>query len=54
MDNNISLPLITIAIPFHNTEKYIRSCLDSVVSQDYAKLEILLCEITAPGIRESD
>ena len=44
MDNNISLPLITIAIPFHNTEKYIRSCLDSVVSQDYAKLEILLCD----------
>ena len=44
MVNFLSLPLVTIAIPFHNTQKYIGACLDSVVSQDYDKLDILLCD----------
>ena len=34
-------PKITVAIPFYNTESYIEHCLDSVVSQTFADLEIL-------------
>ncbi len=37
-------PLVSIVIPFFNTEKYLRRCLDSVVLQDYKNLEILLVD----------
>lgn len=38
-DNDIDL---TIAIPVYNVEKYLRRCLDSLVTQDYKKKEILI------------
>lgn len=34
--------MITIAIPVYNTEKYIRRCLESVLSQTFQNLEILV------------
>lgn len=39
------LPFVTVVIPARNEHRYIRSCLDSVLSQDYPadRLEILLC-----------
>lgn len=33
---------LTIAIPVYNVEKYLRRCLNSLVSQDYADKEILI------------
>ena len=33
---------ISIIIPVYNVEKYIRRCLDSVITQTYSNLEILL------------
>ena len=40
-----ALPFVTVVIPVRNEHRYIRSCLDSVLSQDYPadRLEILLC-----------
>ena len=35
---------ISVIIPVYNVEPYIRKCLDSVVSQSYANLEILLID----------
>lgn len=35
-------PLISVIIPFYNVEKYLSTCLDSVLAQTYDKLEIIL------------
>lgn len=42
---NDAQPFVSVVIPIKNEEMYIRSCLDSVLNQDYPKekLEILLC-----------
>lgn len=39
MENNV---LISVIITVFNTEKYLRQCLDSIVSQSYASLEIII------------
>lgn len=36
------LPLISIMVPFHNTEKYLKRCVDSITGQSYKNLEIIL------------
>ena len=36
--------LISVVIPVYNVEKYLRQCLDSVISQSYRNLEILLVD----------
>lgn len=35
-------PLITIAIPIYNSEKYLSECIDSVLNQSYKHFELLL------------
>ncbi len=34
----------SILIPVYNVEKYLRECVDSVLSQDYSDYEIILCD----------
>lgn len=34
-------PLISVIVPVYNTEKYLRSCLDSICKQTYENLEII-------------
>lgn len=38
------MPLISIIIPVYNVAKYLSSCLDSVISQKYHNLEIILID----------
>ena len=42
--NQTKQALITVIIPVYNVEPYIRRCLDSVISQTYTDLEILLVD----------
>ena len=44
MNIDNTLPLVTIAIPFRNSERYLKDCLESVINQDYRNLQILLCD----------
>lgn len=39
---------LTVIIPIYNVEKYLRKCLDSVIGQTYANLEILLIDDGSP------
>lgn len=41
-------PLISIIIPVYKVEPYLRRCLDSVVNQTYANLEIILIDDGSP------
>lgn len=37
-------PLISVIIPIYNVERYLERCLNSVISQDYHNLEIILVD----------
>ena len=37
-------PLVSILIPVYNAEKYLEETLDSVISQDYEELEIIILD----------
>ncbi|MGD9568064.1 MAG: glycosyltransferase family 2 protein [Sedimentibacter sp.] len=38
----ISEPLVTIIIPAYNHEKYVKTCIESVLNQTYSNLEIII------------
>ena len=42
--NKDTSPLVSIIIPFYNVENYIRRCLHSIYSQDYAYVEVILVD----------
>ncbi|MDE5883219.1 MAG: glycosyltransferase, partial [Muribaculaceae bacterium] len=35
-------PLISVIVPVYNVEKYLRRCIDSIISQTYPNIEIIL------------
>lgn len=39
---NRKQPLISVVIPYYNSEKYLERCVDSITAQSYRNLEILL------------
>ncbi|MBO4828511.1 MAG: glycosyltransferase family 2 protein [Fibrobacter sp.] len=41
-------PLISIIIPIYKVEQYLRRCLDSIISQTYLNLEIILVDDGSP------
>ena len=43
-DTIIGNPKISIVVPIYNTEKYLPSCLNSIINQSYQNLEIILVD----------
>lgn len=37
-------PLVSILIPFKNTEKYLKACIDSIIEQTYSNWELLIVD----------
>lgn len=35
-------PLVSVVVPFHNTAKYLRECIESVLAQSYRNFEFIL------------
>ena len=42
MPDNKNMPLISVVIPVYGTEKYLGKCLDSILSQTYKNIEIII------------
>lgn len=40
----VEQPLVSVIVPVYNVEKYIGRCLDSILSQTYERLEIILVD----------
>lgn len=40
----MSEPLISVIVPVYNVEKYVGTCVDSILAQTYTKLEVLLVD----------
>ncbi|MBA3705767.1 MAG: glycosyltransferase family 2 protein, partial [Bacteroidetes bacterium] len=38
------LPLISVCIPTYNGERYLKECLDSILSQSYTNIEIVIVD----------
>ena len=41
-------PLVSILVPVYNVEKYIATCLDSLLAQSYPNIEIVLIDDGSP------
>lgn len=44
----MSTPFISVIVPIYKVEPYLRKCLDSIVGQTYANLEIILVDDGSP------
>lgn len=46
-------PLISVIVPVYNTEKYLTECVESIISQTYRNLEIILVDDGSPDLSGS-
>ena len=42
MNNIEEMPLISLVVPVYNCEKYVGECIESILSQDYSNIELIL------------
>lgn len=42
MRENLNLPLISVIVPVHNGQDYLKNCVDSILAQTYQRVEIII------------
>ena len=42
MNNKTESPLVSIIVPVYNTEEYVEECIQSILSQSYKNIELIL------------
>lgn len=45
MEKFLDKDKISVIVPVYNVEKYLSKCIDSILSQTYKNLEIILVEL---------
>jgi glycosyltransferase involved in cell wall biosynthesis len=43
-NSSMSLPLVSVVMPVYNSEKYLKEAMDSILSQSYPKLELVIVD----------
>ena len=41
-------PLVSVVVPIYNVEDYLRQCIDSILSQSYSELQVILVDDGSP------
>lgn len=44
MNRRIDSPVVSVIVPVFNVERYIRQCIDSILAQEYSKIELVLVD----------
>ena len=48
MNKKDERPLVSVVVPIYNVEEYLLECVDSIISQSYVNLEIILVDDGSP------
>jgi len=48
MESILAIPKISVIVPIYNVEKYLRKCLDSILSQTFSDFEVILVNDCSP------
>ena len=43
------MSILSLIIPVYNTERYLERCLDSILKQSYAQIEVIVVDDCSPG-----